>query len=197
MEPALYGVSRARQAHARSAHADLLGSRAMRIIAPPPFPIPDAAGQRPAPEPGPRSATRIWLLRHAEVHADWHARAYGNTDVPLSEAGEQQTRALSSSFSGLRLDLVVSSQLVRARAMGEAIARASGAPLAIDERLREIWRGEWQGLPASEFRRGWDLEREAFLADPWHRKGPPGESEADAFRPPWPARRGGLRPARG
>lgn len=169
----------------------------MRIIAPPPFPIPAAAGARPAPEPGPRSGTRIWLVRHAEVHADWHARAYGNSDVPLSETGEQQTRTMSSSFSGLRLDLVVSSQLARARAMGEAIARTTGAPLAIDERLREIWRGEWQGLPSAEFRRRWELERELFLADPWHWKGHRGESDADVFARAWPALLEALARARG
>ena len=125
----------------------------MRLIAPPSFPIPEGSPARPAPEPGPQSGTRIWLVRHAEVHADWHARAYGNSDVPLSETGEQQTRSMGASFAGLRLDLVVASQLSRARAMGESIARASGAPLSIDERLREIWRGEWQGLPSAEFRR--------------------------------------------
>ena len=169
----------------------------MRLIAPPPFPIPDAAAPRPAPEPGPQSGTRIWLVRHAEVHADWHARAYGNSDVPLSENGERQTRAMSASFSGVRLDLVVASQLVRARAMGEAIARASGAPLAIDERLREIWRGEWQGLPSAEFRRRWELERERFLADPWNWKGHQGESDAEVFARAWPALLEALARARG
>lgn len=169
----------------------------MRLIAPPPFPIPADGGPRPAPEPGPGSGTRIWLVRHAEVHADWQARAYGNTDVPLSETGEQQTRAMGASFRGLRLDLVVASQLVRAKAMGEAVAHASGAPLAIDERLREIWRGEWQGLPASEFRRRWDLEKELFLADPWNWKGHGGESDADVFARAWPALLEGIARARG
>jgi broad specificity phosphatase PhoE len=169
----------------------------MRLIAPPSFPIPDGGGARPAPEPGPRSGTRIWLVRHAEVHADWHARAYGNSDVPLSETGEQQTRALGASFSGVRLDLVVASQLVRARAMGEAIAQASGAPLAIDERLREIWRGEWQGLPSAEFRRRWELERELFLADPWNWRGHQGESDAQVFARAWPALLEALARARG
>ena len=177
--------------------ADLLGSRTMRLIAPPPFPIPDEAGPRPAPEPGPGSGTRIWLVRHAEVHADWHARAYGNTDVPLSEKGEQQTRAMGASFTGVRLDLVVASQLARARAMGEGIARASGAPLSIDERLREIWRGEWQGLPSNEFRRRWDLEKELFLADPWNWKGHKGESDADVFARAWPVLLESIARARG
>lgn len=169
----------------------------MRIIAPPPFPIPDEHGPRPAPEPAPGSGTRIWLVRHAEVHADWHQRAYGNTDVPLSEAGIEQTRSMSASFGGVPLDLVVASQLARARAMGEGIARASGAPLAIDERLREIWRGEWQGLPSSEFRRRWELEREVFLADPWNWRGHGGESDAQVFARAWPALLEALARARG
>ena len=169
----------------------------MRIIAPPPFPIPDEHGPRPAPEPAPGSGTRIWLVRHAEVHPEWHQRAYGNTDVPLSEVGIEQTRSMSASFGGVALDLVVSSHLARARAMGEGIARASGAPLAIDERLREIWRGEWQGLASSEFRRRWDLQRDAFLADPWNWKGHGGESDAEVFARAWPALLGALARARG
>jgi broad specificity phosphatase PhoE len=168
----------------------------MRLVSPPSFPV-DAEGPGPAPEPGPGSGTRIWLVRHAEVHADWHARAYGNTDVPLSETGERQTRAMGASFRGLRLDLVVASQLVRARAMGEGIALASGAPLSIDERLREIWRGEWQGLPSAEFRRRWELEREVFLADPWNWKGHRGESDAEVFARAWPALLEGIARARG
>jgi broad specificity phosphatase PhoE len=169
----------------------------MRLIAPPPFPNPDEAAERPQPEPGPKSGTRIWLVRHAEVHADWHARAYGNTDVALSENGERETRAMGATFAGARIDLVVSSQLARARAMGEVIARASGAPLAIDERLREIWRGEWQGLPSIEFRRRWELEKELFLADPWNWKGHKGESDADVFARAWPALLEGIARARG
>lgn len=170
----------------------------MRIIAPPPFPIPDEQdGARPEPEPAPGSGTRLWLVRHAEVHPDWHGRAYGNSDVPLSEVGERQTRELGGSFGAVPLDLVIASQLARARAMGESIARASGAPLVVDERLREIWRGAWQGLPSSEFRRRWDEQREVFLADPWHWKGHEGESDADVFARAWPVLLEAIARARG
>ena len=57
--------------------------------------------------------------------------------------------------------------------------------------------GEWQGLPSSEFRRRWDLERELFLADPWNWKGHRGESDADVFARAWPALLEALARARG
>jgi len=81
--------------------------------------------------------------------------------------------------------------------MGEAIARTTGAPLAVDERLREIWRGEWQGLPSAEFRRRWEQEREVFLADPWNWKGHKGESDAEVFARAWPVLLESIARARG
>lgn len=155
---------------------------------PPPFDIPadpTAPPRPPAASPG--GGGRVWLVRHAEVHGDWHHRAYGGLDVPLSERGEADTRAVAASFAGAPLARVASSHLVRARTLGEAIARESGAPLHVDERLREISRGAWQGLPAAEFRARWEADRERFLADPWTWKGHGGESDADVAARAWPA----------
>lgn len=170
----------------------------MRIIAPPPFPIPDAPlGPAPVPERSTGSAARVWLVRHAEVQADWQKRAYGNLDIPLSEEGEAQTRRMGAAFAGEKLARVTSSSLARALAMGRAIADNTGAELVIDERLREIWRGKWQGLPAEEFRARWNADKQAFLADPWNWKPHEGESDADVFARAWPALIEAVEAARG
>lgn len=169
---------------------------ALRPIAAPAFPAVDASPTRP-PEPAPGSGARVWLVRHAQVHADWQSKAYGNLDVPLSEAGLAATLAMSDAFAALPVTHVQSSDLARALAMGRGIARATGAPLAVDERLREIWRGEWQGIPADEFRARWSAESERFLADPWNWKGHAGESDADVFARAWPALIEAVEAARG
>jgi broad specificity phosphatase PhoE len=159
----------------------------MRILVRPPV-IPDEPGS-PPPERAPSfgTAARVWLVRHAEVADDWQRRAYGSLDVPLSEEGQRQTRELAAAFAGTALARVASSPLSRALFLGRSLAEATGAPLAVDERLREVWRGNWQGLPTDEFRARWEAEREAFAADPWNWKGHGGESDADILVRAWPA----------
>lgn len=155
-----------------------------RIVVPPPFEIPDVAFVERAPAIG--SGAHVWLVRHAEVHADFQQRAYGNSDVPLSPEGEEQTAAMGAAFAGVAIERIVSSDLVRARKMAEAIAASTKAPLALDARLREVSRGAWQGLPTSEFRKRWEADASAFLADPWRWKGHGGESDADVCARAWP-----------
>ncbi len=158
----------------------------MRLFVPPPFEIDATAPSQPAAA-APGTGTRVWLVRHADVAAQWHGHAYGNLDVPLSERGEEQTRSMGKAFEHVPLARVHSSDLARAKAMGQSIATGSRAPLSLDPRLREIWRGEWQGLPSVEFRRRWEAQREPFLRDPWNWKGHQGESDADVFARAWPA----------
>ncbi len=169
---------------------------ALRPIVSPAFPAVDAAPARP-PEPSSGSGARVWLVRHAQVHADWQSKAYGNLDVPLSEDGVAATRAMSQAFAAETVAHVQSSHLARALAMGQGIAKATAAPLAVDERLREIWRGDWQGIPADEFRAKWHAESERFFADPWNWKGHGGESDADVFARTWPALLDAVRSGKG
>jgi broad specificity phosphatase PhoE len=169
---------------------------ALRPIASPTFPEVDALPRRP-PEPSPGTGARVWLVRHAQVHADWESKAYGNLDVPLSEAGVAATRAMSEAFAAESVAHVQSSDLARALAMGQGIARTTRAPLVLDKRLREIWRGDWQGIAADEFRARWHAESETFLADPWNWKGHAGESDADVFARAWPALLDAVRSGKG
>jgi alpha-ribazole phosphatase len=165
---------------------------------PPPFPIPpETASSRGPAARAPGSGALVWLVRHAEVAAEWHGRAYGNRDVELSDLGREQTAAFAASFEGAPLVRVRSSNLVRALAIGRALSEAAGCELAIDARLAEIDRGSWQELPSAEFRARWEGDRESFLADPWTWKGHGGESDADVCARAWPALQETLEVARG
>jgi glucosyl-3-phosphoglycerate phosphatase len=157
----------------------------MRILVRPPD-IPDDP-RAPAPERAPALGlgVRVWLLRHAEVHDDWQDTAYGSLDVPLSDEGVQQTRELAAAFARVPVARVASSPLARALLLGESLSEATSAPLVVDPRLREVWRGDWQGLPREEFRARWEKERDAFAADPWNWKGHGGESDAEIFARAW------------
>lgn len=105
-----------------------------------------------------RWPSQLWLVRHGEsagnvaseaaflaghTHVDIAAR---DADVPLSERGVEQSRALGRWFAQLdgsrRPEIVLSSPYLRARRTAQLIREAGGlAPRAskavVDERLRE------------------------------------------------------------
>lgn len=139
----------------------------------------------------------LWLVRHGRVAEEYQPQAYGNLDVPLSTDGEAQTRAVGSAFARLPLGHVASSHLSRALAMGRAIAAASGASLSVDERLREIDRGAWQGLSREEFARRWGRQAQDFHADPFGWSSPQGESDDDIWKRLAPALEAALGAAGG
>jgi phosphohistidine phosphatase len=73
---------------------------------------------------------RLILVRHA------HA-APGSPDElrTLTATGREQARELAERLAPERPVVVLSSPLLRARETADAIARAAGAPLRVDERL--------------------------------------------------------------
>jgi broad specificity phosphatase PhoE len=140
----------------------------------------------PGPHPGYRSGAWIWLLRHGEVHADWHGRAYGGMDVPLSEQGERDTEAAIHAFSSIAIERIVSSNLVRAHRLGLGLSTRTGAPLEVTPDLSEIQRGAWQGLPIADLTRERGQELAGFYADPWNYDRHGGETDRHVLLRAWP-----------
>ncbi|MEM8710707.1 MAG: histidine phosphatase family protein [Planctomycetota bacterium] len=144
------------------------------LLSPPQVPHPPEAPREPRPGLG--TETQIWLVRHQRVDAS--TLAYGDEDVPLSAEGQRGTDAVERAVrSALRPARVVASPLIRARRMGEAIARGTGAELVLDDRLKEMNRGDWQGLPRTEYAARWRSESERYWSDPLRWSPPGGESE--------------------
>jgi phosphohistidine phosphatase len=73
---------------------------------------------------------RIFVVRHAEA-------APGDPDElrPLTAAGHDAARALGERLAGERVDLILTSPLLRARETADAIARSTNAPVEVEERL--------------------------------------------------------------
>lgn len=169
----------------------------MRLLDPPPRPphLPLPAPPPHAPSPG--TGAHLWLVRHAEVAQAWRGVAYGSGDVPLSPRGLEQTARLAARFAGRPLRRVFSSDLPRARAMAQAIAAESGAPLIELAALREIDRGEWSGRSLEDYGQAWCADAERYWRDPWRWKAPGGESDAELFERAWPALERAVREAEG
>ncbi len=140
----------------------------------------------PGRHPGFGSGVELWLLRHAEVHEDWHGVAYGNLDVPLSSDGLRETGELSSFYAALKPTCVHSSPLQRALELGRGIANGAGAELQVEADLREIERGSWQGRRVEQLRSEVPQEIEAFYSDPWTWRGHGGECDREILERAWP-----------
>jgi len=96
------------------------------------------------------------LVRHGATVWNAEGRFTTRTDVELSPEGVEQAAAAARGLGAIAVDRVVCSPLRRARSTGEAIAAAApGRPaVTVDERLREIDAGPFEGLTGAEIEAG-------------------------------------------
>ena len=100
-----------------------------------------------------RSERRLWLVRHGETEGQSSIRYHGANDVPLSDVGRQQIRALLPLFAGVHFSQVLHSPMSRATESAAILVRGlreSGVAMRADERLREISFGACEGMTREE-----------------------------------------------
>jgi broad specificity phosphatase PhoE len=95
---------------------------------------------------------RLILVRHGETVWNAERRLQGQTDIPLSDVGREQADRLAARLAGETLDAVCSSDLRRALATAAIIAGPHALPVRADPRLRQSYRGEWEGKTLDEIR---------------------------------------------
>ena len=88
------------------------------------------------------------LVRHGETEWSRAGRHTGRTDLPLTEQGERQARAVGEALRGRHFALVLSSPLRRAR----ETARLAGFEPELRDDLAEWDYGEYDGLTTPEIR---------------------------------------------
>lgn len=122
--------------------------------------------------------TLIDMLRHGEPVGGRRYR--GQIDDPLSDKGWRQMRA--ATMEARPWTAIVSSPLLRCRAFAEELAGQTGLPLAVDDRLKEVGFGAWEGRTAEELRAAEPDQLFNFKCDPvaWRPEG--GEVLADFYR---------------
>ncbi len=102
--------------------------------------------------------TRLLVIRHGETDWNLGARIQGHTDIPLNEHGRWQAERLARALSDEGLDAIYASDLQRARDTGQAVARATGLELRLDQGLRERNFGRLEGMTQNEVALQWPEE---------------------------------------
>ena len=115
----------------------------------------------------------VFLARHGETHWNLAGRWQGHTDIPLSDAGRDQARALAASLAGRGIVDVHASDLARATETAKIVAELLGiAALTVDARLRERGFGCFEGFTRDECAERHPEAWASYLAD--RRSTPPG-----------------------
>ena len=102
----------------------------------------------------------LWCVRHGETEWARLGRHTGRTDVPLTDLGRDQARALGRRLSGHAFALVLTSPL--SRAQETATLAGFGAVVQPDPDLMEWDYGSFEGRETAEIRHaypGWTIWR--------------------------------------
>jgi broad specificity phosphatase PhoE len=122
----------------------------------------------------------IHFLRHGESTGNAEGVYQGQGDYPLNATGRAQAQALAETWfaQGVKLDLVVSSPLLRARETAEIIAQRLSAPLELDEVWMERDNGKLSGMRPEEAAERYPR---SSVITPYMPIGETGESQWDLY----------------
>ena len=140
---------------------------------------------------------RLFLVRHGETDWNREGRLQGGKDIPLNALGRMQAEEAARRLKALTPDYAsvdyLCSPMERARETMTILRRELDLPpeeYRIDDRLRELTFGDWEGFTWREIRKSADAsERERAQArerDKWGFVPPGGESYrmlAERIRP--------------
>ncbi|WP_328740139.1 bifunctional RNase H/acid phosphatase [Streptomyces erythrochromogenes] len=142
-----------------------------------------AAGQGWGPDMG-APATFV-LLRHGETALTPQKRfsGSGGSDPELSPAGRRQAAAVAEALAARgTVQTVISSPLLRCRETARAVADRLGLDVTVEQGLREVDFGAWEGLTFAEVQERFPDDLQAWLDSPKAAPTGGGESFAAATR---------------
>ncbi|MBF7083063.1 alpha-ribazole phosphatase [Desulfallas sp. Bu1-1] len=122
---------------------------------------------------------RVFLVRHGETVWNKDSRIQGQTDIPLSEKGVEQARALSKRLERLNFAGIFSSNLSRARETAAIIAGPHNRPVEVIPDLQELNFGDWEGMTMEEIRKEYASLTRAWWSNPLTTRIPGGETLAE------------------
>jgi len=118
----------------------------------------------------------LHLVRHGDTMQAADGYFAGDIDPPLTDHGHAQAEAVGRVAARLDLEAIYVSPKLRARQTAEPIVRACGIEPIIEDGLREIAYGAWEGRKESEIKASDPDMYNAWTLDPALVAPPGGES---------------------
>ena len=120
------------------------------------------------------SKCKIYIVRHCETEMNQCDRFIGSTNVPLSEEGKKHAEQLGEYFSTKKITRIYCSPMDRCVQTAKTILQKLGNNCAekrvvIDENLREMDYGDWEGKSRDEIQYLYSKEYMKYQCDPNYR----------------------------
>ncbi len=93
---------------------------------------------------------RLIVVRHGETRYNLEDRLTGQSDIPLNLLGERQATLVGAFLATEQVDVIVSSDLQRARKTAMVVAAYHDLPVEEDPAIREMSLGNWEGKTMAE-----------------------------------------------
>tara|TARA_B100000609_G_C17162163_1_gene406789 strand:- start:202 stop:798 length:597 start_codon:yes stop_codon:yes gene_type:complete len=122
----------------------------------------------------------VIFIRHGQAEGQDTGKVLGSTDMGLNETGFMQAKKLSSAIEAMNYSRIIHSPMLRVvETMNTALPNVSGQ--VVDNRLREINFGDWEGLTFDEIRAIDSACADQWLDNDSDFQFPNGEKIADFF----------------
>ena len=92
----------------------------------------------------------LYLTRHGETRHNALGKYCGSTDIPLNETGFRQAHDLAQRMKEIKLDVVVSSPMIKARQTAEIVCAAQNLQCVIYDQFVERNMGVYEGFTRDE-----------------------------------------------
>jgi phosphoserine phosphatase len=130
----------------------------------------------PSFRPG-HAGVRLLLVRHGETEWNRQTRFQGQIDVPLNDNGRNQAQKAREFLQDVAIDFAVSSSMLRPKETAEIILQHHpSVKLELQDGLREISHGLWEGKLEAEIDQEFPGELERWRTEPAAVQMPEGEN---------------------
>ena len=118
----------------------------------------------------------LYFIRHGQTDFSLANRFCGSIDPSLNETGMKMADAFGAHYASLKWDAIYCSPSIRAQQTANALSSRVKISLTIDEGLREISYGEWEGMKHEEAKAKFPDVYSYWAADTASRTTPGGET---------------------
>jgi phosphoserine phosphatase len=120
---------------------------------------------------------RLLLVRHGETEWNRQTRFQGQIDVPLNDNGKKQAQKAGEFLQDVEIDFAVTSPMLRPKETAEIILQHHpSVKLELQDGLREISHGLWEGKLEIEIEQEFPGELERWRTEPAQVQMPEGEN---------------------